>query len=125
MHSELKFGKDEEYRVSAFEIKWDWQHKQPGADHWIAPLANTVPDLARAMTMNPGMHLLVQQGWYDLATPYLAMQHDLEHLDITPEARKRIRIETYEAGHMMYLHAPSLKKYRDDLASFIRDTDRI
>jgi carboxypeptidase C (cathepsin A) len=53
------------------------------------------------------------------------MKHDLDHLDITPQARERIRVEYYEAGHMMYLHEPSMRKYRDDLAGFIRDTDRL
>ncbi len=125
MHNDLKFGRDEEYRVSAFDVKWDWKHKQPGADEWFSPAPNTVPDLARAMTMNPGLHVLVQQGWYDLATPHFIMKHDLDHLRITPEARERIRVEYYEAGHMMYLHAPSMKKYRDDLAEFIRATDRL
>ena len=125
LHNDLKFGRDEEYRVSAFDVKWDWKHKQPGADEWFSPAPNTVPDLARAMTMNPGLHVLVQQGWYDLATPHFIMKHDLDHLRITPEARERIRVEYYEAGHMMYLHAPSMKKYRDDLAEFIRATDRL
>jgi carboxypeptidase C (cathepsin A) len=125
LHTELKFGKDESYRVSAFDIKWDWQHKPPGAGGWMSPFPNTVPDLAHAMTMNPGLHVLIQQGYYDLATPYLATKHDMEHLDIPQEARKRIRLELYEAGHMMYLHEPSLAKFRDDLARFIRDTDRI
>jgi len=125
LHGELQFGRDEEYRISAFDVKWDWQHKQPGADDWLTPAPNTVPDLASAMTMNPGLHVLVQQGWYDLATPHLVMKHDIEHLRITPEARKRIRIEHYEAGHMMYLHGPSMQKFRDDLAGFIRDTDRL
>jgi carboxypeptidase C (cathepsin A) len=125
LHGELKFGRDEEYRVSAFDVKWDWQHKQPGTDDWITPSPNTIPDLAAAMTMNPGLHLLVMQGWYDLATPYLATKHDIEHLDITPEARNRVRFEHYEAGHMMYLHGPSMRKFRDDLAGFIRETDRL
>jgi carboxypeptidase C (cathepsin A) len=75
--------------------------------------------------MNPGLHVLVQQGWYDVATPWLATNHDLAHLDITAEARKRIRVSHYDAGHMMYLHEPSMQKYRDDLAGFIRDTDRL
>ena len=125
LHGELKFGRDEEYRVSAFDVKWDWKHKQPGAREWITPSPNTVPDLAAAMTMNPGLHVLVMQGWYDLATPYLATKHDIEHLDITPEARKRVQFEHYEAGHMMYLHGPSMRKFRDDLAGFIRETDRL
>jgi carboxypeptidase C (cathepsin A) len=69
--------------------------------------------------------VLVQQGWYDLATPQLVTKHDLDHLDITPQARKRIRLTYYEAGHMMYLHGPSMQKYRDDLVNFIRETDRL
>ena len=125
LHTELKFGRDEPYQVTAFGIKWDWQHKQPGEGGWMSPFPNTVPDLALAMTMNPGLQVLIQQGYYDLATPYLATKHDMEHLDITTEARKRIRLKLYEAGHMMYLHDTSLKKFRDDLASFIRDTDRL
>jgi carboxypeptidase C (cathepsin A) len=125
LRGELKFDGDEEYRVSAFDIKWDWQHKQPGAGYSEVAAANSVPDLAQAMTMNPGLHVLVQQGWYDVATPWLATNHDLAHLDVTPEARKRIRVSHYDAGHMMYLHEPSMQKYRDDLAGFIRDTDRL
>jgi carboxypeptidase C (cathepsin A) len=126
MHGELKFGRDEQYQVSAFDVKWDWQHKQPGeGGGWMSPFANTVPDLAYAMTMNPGLHVLVQQGYYDLATPFLATQHDLEHLRIPQEARQRIEMKFYEAGHMMYVHPPSLKKFRDDLAGFIRATDRL
>jgi carboxypeptidase C (cathepsin A) len=106
-------------------VKWDWSHKQPGVDDWFTPSPNTVPDLARAMTMNPGLHMLVQQGWYDLATPHFVMKHDIDHLRVPPEARERIRIAYYEAGHMMYLHGPSMRKYRDDLASFIRATNRV
>jgi len=125
LHNELKFGRDEEYRVSAFDVKWDWAHKQPGGSDWMVGAPNTVPDLSRAMIMNPGLHVLVQQGWYDLATPHLVMKHDIEHLRITPEARKRLRIEHYDAGHMMYVHGPSMQKYRDDLARFIQETDRL
>jgi len=125
MHNELKFGKDEVYTVSAFGVAWDWQHQPPQSQGWAVPWADLRPDLSMAMTMNPGLHLLVQQGYYDLATPTLATKHDVAHLDIPPEARKRITMAYYEAGHMMYLHEPSMKKYRDDLAAFIRDTDRL
>ncbi len=111
--------------VSAFEIDWNWKHKTPGKGGWMSPVPTTVPDLAMAMTMNPGLHVLVQQGWYDLATPYLATKMDLEHLNITPEARKRIQVEHYDAGDMMYVHEPSMRKFRNDLVGFIRATDRI
>jgi carboxypeptidase C (cathepsin A) len=125
LHGDLEFPRDEEYRVSAFDIKWDWKHEQPGGDDWFIGPPDTVPDLSRAMTMNPGLHVLVQQGWYDLATPYFVMKHDMAHLRITAEARARIRTEYYDAGHMMYLHGPSMRKYREDLAGFIRSTSRL
>jgi carboxypeptidase C (cathepsin A) len=125
LHRELGFGDDETYVVSNFGIRWKWDHRPPDSRGWEVPWANLRPDLARAITMNPGLHVLVQQGYYDLATPALATRHDLEHLDIEPEARTRIRLEMYEAGHMMYLHGPSMKKFRDDLARLIRESDRL
>ena len=126
MHTELEFGKDETYMVSAFEIEWDWAHDPPGRDGgWATPWADLRPDLSMALTMNPGLHLLVQQGYYDLATPTAATKYDIDHLDIPADARQRIRMEYYEAGHMMYLHQPSMEKFRGDLAGFIRDTDRL
>ncbi|HEX9207660.1 MAG TPA: alpha/beta hydrolase [Steroidobacteraceae bacterium] len=125
MQGELKFGREENYQVSAFDIDWSWKHQTPGKKGWMSPVPNTVPDLAMALTMNPGLHVLVQQGYYDLATPFLATKMDLEHLNITPEARKRIQLEFYEAGHMMYVNDASLRKFRNDLVGFIRATDRV
>ncbi|MDX1555100.1 MAG: peptidase S10 [Xanthomonadales bacterium] len=125
MHNELDFGHDEEYTVSGGLFgQWDWDHRPPGGG-FVVPWADLRPDLSMALTMNPGLHLLVQQGYYDLATPTLATKHDINHLDIPPEARERITMEYYEAGHMMYLHQPSMEKFRDDLARFVRDTDRL
>jgi len=125
MHEELEFGRNEDYQIMGDLPNWDWKHDPPNSQGWEVPWANLRGDLAMALTMNPGLHLLVQQGYYDLATPTLATKHDIDHLDIPPEARERIRMEFYEAGHMMYLHEPSLKRFREDLARFIRDTDRL
>jgi len=125
LRDELELRTEFEYRFSGGTRDWNWEHAQPGTRGWATPWADLRPDLAMAITMNPGLHVLVQQGWYDLATPALATKHDIAHLDVLPEARDRIRMEFYEAGHMMYLHEPSMRKFRDDLASFIRETDRI
>jgi carboxypeptidase C (cathepsin A) len=125
LHEQLKFGRDEEYTISAFDVDWSWKHKQPGRAGWMSPVPSTVPDLALAMTINPGLHVLVLQGYYDLATPFLATKMDLEHLNITAEARKRIQFEFFDAGHMMYVHGPSMQKFRNDVVSFIRATDRL
>lgn len=46
-------------------------------------------------------------------------------MDVPPEARERIRMAFYEAGHTMYRHEPSTAKFRADLARFIRDADLV
>lgn len=126
LYSDLQFDPNETYVISAFGINWDWAHKPPSGGPGIAiPWADLRPDLAMAMTTNPGLHVLVQQGYYDVATPIGATRHDIRHLNVTKEARERIRMAYYEAGHMMYLHEPSMRQFREDLASFIRDTDRV
>lgn len=98
--------------------KWDWGHRQPDVGHKL-PFANTAIDLALTMTQNPSMKVLVQQGYFDLATPHLATEYYLDHLDIADELRKNIVLEYYEAGHMMYVHEPSLVKFKKDLAEFV------
>ena len=32
----------------------------------------------------------------------------------------RISLEYYETGHMMYVHEPSIVKFKEDLARFVR-----
>lgn len=122
-HNELEFGRDMEYRVSGgFWSRWDWSHAQPGTDGFKLPHPNTSVDLAVAMGLNPHMKVLVQQGYYDLATPQVATEYAIDHMDLSPEQRQRITLNYYEAGHMMYLHPPSLVKYKKDLDRFIRST---
>jgi carboxypeptidase C (cathepsin A) len=129
LHSELKFVVPDDYVVSGqLYNKWDWRHDQPGVeldDDDKVPMTNVLPDLAMAMTMNPGLHLLVEQGRYDLATPAFALKYNLDHLRLTPDARQRIRVNYYDAGHMMYLHADSARRFRENVVGFIRETDRL
>jgi len=77
--------------------------------------------LSRALIMNPGLQLHIQQGYYDLATPFAATNYYLRHLDIPTKARERIRYDLYPAGHMMYRHEGSMRAYREDLVEFIRN----
>ncbi|MDP5071707.1 MAG: carboxypeptidase [Congregibacter sp.] len=98
---------------------WDQSHARP--DGGTEPVPNTAVDLAYAMTQNPHMRVLVQQGLYDLATPYGATQYFIDHIDLPASLRANISLELYEAGHMMYLHPASMAKFREDLAAFIGD----
>jgi carboxypeptidase C (cathepsin A) len=98
----------------------DWSHRQPDLQGFKLPFPNTAVDLAFAMRKNPSMRVLVQQGYYDLATPHLATEYFMDHLDIPDELRNNIEYATYEAGHMMYIHEPSMVKLKEDLARFLR-----
>lgn len=100
--------------------KWDWSHQQPDMGGFKLPFPNTAVDLAFAMKQNPSMRVLVQQGYYDLATPHLATEYFVDHLEVPDDLRDNISVVYYEAGHMMYIHEPSLVKYKQDLAAFIR-----
>jgi carboxypeptidase C (cathepsin A) len=127
LHSELKFDQADEYAAygNLFKI-WDWSHAQPGVDpedYPKIPASNVLPDLAMALTMNPGLHLLIEQGLYDLATPTGALKYNLDHLRLTPEARQSIRVNYHAAGHMMYLNLPVAARFRNNLVGLIRETD--
>ena len=63
--------------------------------------------------------MLVQQGYYDLATPYAATDYFINQMKLPGQLRKNLVVEYYEAGHMMYLHPPSMRKFKEDLAAFL------
>jgi carboxypeptidase C (cathepsin A) len=119
--SELGVETSDNYVVSGrLFMKWDWSHEQPDLGGFKIPFPNTLVDLSMAMKLNPGMQVLIQQGYFDLATPHLATEYYIDHLDITPALRQNVSLELYEAGHMMYIHQPSMVKYKNDLARFVR-----
>ena len=91
--------------------RWDWQRDMG--------YPATTDDLRDAMTKNPHMKVLIASGYYDLATPYRAVEHTLAGLGFDPTLRKNITIERYEAGHMMYVHGPSLHKLKHDGVALI------
>ena len=122
--SDLGVETDREYVVSGgLWQNWDWSHAQPDLGRFKLPFPNTLVDLSLAMKQNPNMKVLVQQGYFDLATPHLATKYYIDQLAIPPRLRENVRLEMYEAGHMMYIHEPSMAKYKEDLAGFVRASD--
>ena len=65
--------------------------------------------------------ILVDIGSFRLL--FLVGQSALERLGKRRGANnERVTFAYYEAGHMMYLHHPSLVKYKKDLARFILES---
>ena len=71
------------------------------------------------MSKNPNLKVLVANGYYDLATPYFASEYTFNRLGLDLSLRGNISMGYYEAGHMMYIHQPSLAQLKQDLAAFI------
>ena len=63
-------------------------------------------------------------GIYDLATPFLATEYMMSHLGLEKSLQSNIEMKYYEAGHMMYVHPPSLERFKADVAGFIDRTVR-
>ncbi len=63
--------------------------------------------------------ILVQSGYFDLACPYGTVKAAIDHLNITPDLRRNVNIEYYEAGHMMYVHPGSMGKFSATTRAFI------
>ena len=120
--NDLGFKKERDYVVSGGLYEdWDWLHTLPSGQKTL--ITNTAIDLATTMTRYPHMKVLVQQGYFDLATPHFVLDYVLNHMDLDAEQRSRITVEMYEAGHMMYVHPPSLEKFKRDLANFVAASD--
>lgn len=72
--------------------------------------------LGRLLRESPSLRVLIASGYYDIATPFYAAESTVARNGI--DAR-RIAMKYYEAGHMMYLHDPSLDALMADLRHFI------
>ncbi|MGC2605580.1 MAG: peptidase S10, partial [Silvibacterium sp.] len=97
--------------------EWDLKHNGNPID------TNVSSDLATAMKTNPRLKVLVNGGYYDLATPFYAAWYEDKHLPISASLANNIQYDWYESGHMVYVRDESLKKLHDNVAAFIRSTD--
>jgi carboxypeptidase C (cathepsin A) len=120
---ELKFGDGKTFKLFADVFKsWDFLHQPPGAPQKLPNSTNVIPDLAFAMKANPNLHVMMNGGYFDLATPYFAAEYELNHLPVPAEIAKNVEVKLYPSGHMVYAHGPSLVALHDNVADFIRRT---
>jgi carboxypeptidase C (cathepsin A) len=109
----LKFEADAPYEVlKGLYLNWGWKD-------FSNRYASVGETLRKALAMNPHMRVLVANGYYDFATPHFASDYTFDHLGIEPRLRANFTVGYYEAGHMMYVHKPSLERLAKDLREFV------
>jgi carboxypeptidase C (cathepsin A) len=83
---------------------------------------NVAEYMRKAMSLSPTMKVWVLGGYYDFATPYFASEYVIKHMGLRPEQQSNITFTHYEAGHMLYIHMPSLKQVKIDADTFYKNT---
>lgn len=101
---------------------WDWQHQPQGFGKHTRVIPNVMIDLGREMKQNPDLRVMLNAGYYDLATPFFAAVFVMHHLPIPVQLQGNISYAFYRSGHMLYLHVPSLAKEHANVAKFIDET---
>ena len=112
IRQELGYETDLNYEILSFKVNENWKYQG-------GQFPDTSEGLRAAFAKNPFMRVLVAQGYYDLATPFQAAYYSLAHMGLDRALRDNVTIAEYDAGHMMYLHEPSLAKLKADAAAFI------
>jgi carboxypeptidase C (cathepsin A) len=119
VRDELGYRTERPYTVMGSVRPWDWKH---GRVFGWPGFTNVAPDLAQAMQHNPHLQVLVNNGYYDLATPFFATEYTMDHLGLPASLQGHVHMAYYDAGHMMYVRDEALARMKDVLAQFIDQT---
>jgi carboxypeptidase C (cathepsin A) len=117
LRKELEFESDAFYEILSMKTHkaWDYENFK---GHYV----DTSENLRDVMSRSTAMKVFVASGYYDLATPQFATEYTFTHLGLEKELRSNVRMEYYEAGHMMYVHKASLEKLAGDLRDFVKES---
>ncbi len=102
---------------------WDWKYTPPVSDlaSGVGNTAgrNVAPALARAMNNDPGMQVMFNNGYYDMATPFFATIYTVRHMAVPRNRRSHIHFYYYPVGHMLYVNPKALPALQKNIDAFI------
>lgn len=110
LKTELQCTKEEPYNILTNVQPWNYGSSNQYLD--VSEL------LSGVMTKNPFLRVFVANGIYDLATPFFATEYTFHHLGLDASLIDHVEMHTYNSGHMIYTHRPSLEKLKADLAAY-------
>jgi carboxypeptidase C (cathepsin A) len=115
LRNDLGWRSDLQYYTGGRVAPWDYS---AFSNRYL----NLVGELRSTMARNPYLHVLVANGYYDIATPFAATEYTFDHLGYEQTYRDRVRMTYYEGGHMMYTQPELLRRLNRDVADFVRAT---
>ncbi len=115
VRGDLEFESDLPYEILSGRVHpWDYGSHQ---NEYV----NVADTLRKAMTTNPSLKVYVANGYFDLATPFLATEYTFTHLGLDKSLQNNITMSYYKAGHMMYIDMDELKKMKEDMDTYLDD----
>ncbi len=112
VRGELKFEDDLPYETLASVQPWNYGVRDS------YPIITR--RLAYTMNQNPYMRLLVFGGRCDLVCPIDTVHYALDHMPVDAAYRTNIIYDEFDAGHMMYVNLPDLKKMQAEMEKFLK-----
>ncbi|MFZ0786111.1 MAG: hypothetical protein WA369_14080 [Candidatus Acidiferrales bacterium] len=119
LRQDLKFNPEMTYEVLPSDPSqhWDWKHNAAPGGFPGAPSVDD--DLVSAFLDNTHLRVQVENGFFDMATPFFATEYTMDHLGLPANLRSRIEFEYYHSGHMIYLNEKELPRLKANIAGFI------
>ncbi len=102
--------------------RWNWRHVQPNVNEPVPGALNAMGDLAAAMEFNPALKVMLNSGYFDVATPFSQGLYELAHLPMPAMLQRNITAVQYRSGHKIFVDAASLTTLHDNIARFIEAT---
>ncbi|SDI31043.1 S10 family serine carboxypeptidase-like protein [Paraburkholderia phenazinium] len=94
---------------------WDFSHGGQA-------VPDTIPDLLAALTLNPQLKVLSENGYHDLATPYFLTENQLARLQTVSGLNANLQVTFYPGGHMIYLDNNARPQMKADLKTYFSGT---
>ncbi len=113
LREDLGVTTEKVYEILTGKVR-PWNYDEVATGRYL----NVAGRLRDAMNRNEHLRVLFVSGYYDLATPYYATEYVIRQMLLDDVRRDHVKHIVYPAGHMMYLHKPSLVKLTDDVREF-------
>ncbi len=122
VRKQLHYGEGLQFKPEIDVDNWNFLHEPPGQTTPLQQSTNVIPDLEVALKSDPRLHILLNAGYFDLATPFYEGVYEMQHLRIPDSLRDNIGFAFYHTGHMVYVSDEGLRQLHDNAAKFIHDT---
>lgn len=114
LRQDLKYESDLPYRFFSSEARSSWNFGS--AEQGYPSVSDS---LAALITRFGYFKVFIGRGYYDMDIGYFTAPYEINHLGLPAKLRANITLCFYDSGHQIYIHLPSLKRLKGDVADFI------